>query len=90
MTHMVRAYVTARRTGGSSGTAEDGAGYVLSATFQGAAQIGTTTVVATHENQAGWDATLDYSANTFRIRVTGAANNNVTWHVTYRVYKVGT
>ena len=89
-TVLVEARVIARRTGGTGGTAEDGAGYILSATFQNAAQIGATTVVATHENQAGWDATLDYNANTARVRITGATNNNITWHCTYRTYLTGT
>lgn len=88
-TTFVEAVVIARRTGGSAGTADDGAAYKLFATFQGGAQIGTTTSTVTHENQAGWDATIDYSANTARIRVTGATNNNITWHTTYRTYSVG-
>jgi hypothetical protein len=31
------------------------------------------------EDQAGFDATLDTSGTTVRVRVTGVTNNNVTW-----------
>lgn len=89
-TVMLNAFVTARRTGGSSGTAEDGAGYNIRATFKNVAgtatQIGATTVVNSHEDQAGWDATFDVTAGTARVRVTGATNNNITWHLSKLEY----
>lgn len=84
-TVFAQATVVARRTGGSSGTAEDGASYVIAATFKNSAgtavQIGTTTVMHSNESQAGWDCVFDVTAATARIRVTGATNNNVTWHL---------
>jgi hypothetical protein len=92
-TVQIHARVTARRTGGASGTAEDGAGYTIIATFKNVAgtatQIGATTAVSTHESQAAWDCAFDVTAATARIRVTGAAGNNVTWHTVTRTYPVG-
>lgn len=80
----------ARRTGGSSGTAEDAASYSVRATYHlisGVATIiGSAAIGAAHENQAGWD--MAFAAATgggcaadtdVCIRVTGATNNNVTW-----------
>lgn len=92
-TYMVEVRVTARRTGGTAGTTEDGAGYSRVATIKNAA--GTATIIGavatpwTMEDQAGWDCTIDVTGATARVRVTGAVDNNVTWHMTARVYAVG-
>lgn len=92
-TVMIEAHVRARRTGGTSGTAEDAAGYVIYGTYKNVA--GTATLVGavaadyTAEDQAGWDATLTASGGNVLLRVTGASNNNVTWHSTVRVMQVG-
>lgn len=91
-TFMIEAYVTARRTGGSSGTAEDGAGYVIRGTYKNVAGtatlIGAVNAAYTAEDQAGWDATLNVTGATVLCQVTGAANNNVTWHMTARVWQL--
>lgn len=82
---MLVAHVVARRTGGSSGTANDSAGYIIRAMVKNVS--GTATIVGavsasfTAEDQAAWDATIDVTGATARVRVTGAANNNVTWHL---------
>lgn len=93
-TVVVEAHVAARRTGGASGTAEDGAGYGFVATFKNVAgvatQIGTTTPLYTHESQAAWDATFDVTGATARVRVTGAAGNSIVWHLTARGRYLGT
>lgn len=89
----VEARVIARRTGGSAGTAEDGAYYILNAVYKNVA--GTATIIGSvgqtivGESQAGFDATLTTSTNTVLVRVTGVANNNLTWHVTLRTWQVG-
>jgi hypothetical protein len=87
--NLVVAYVTARRTGGTSGSAGDSAGYSMTALVKNvggtATVVGSPSIVAL-EDQAGWDATVDASAGALRVRVTGAANNNVTWHATVRVF----
>lgn len=92
-TYTIEVTVVARRTGGTAGTAEDGAGYKRIASVKNVAGtatlIGAVTAVSTQEDQAGWDCTIDVTSNTARVRVTGATDNNVTWHVTARVYSVG-
>lgn len=93
-TYMIQAKVIARRTGGSAGTAEDGAGYVVTATFNTVGGvvtlIGAVDQDVVQESQAGWDCTMDSDgAGNARIRVTGATNNNVTWHAHVRTIEVG-
>lgn len=89
----ITAYVRARRTAGSAGTAEDAAGYVVVGTYKNVAGtatlVGAVNVLYTAEDQAGWDATLDVNAGNARVRVTGATNNTVTWHCTVKVEPVG-
>lgn len=83
-TYLIEARIVARRTGGSAGTADDGAVYVRRATYT--TKSGTVTLMGSvqtigtdTEDQAGWDATLDINSTNVRVRVTGATNNNVTW-----------
>lgn len=92
-TYFIEARVVARRTGGSAGTADDGAAYVLQGTYKTASGtvtlIGSVTTTYSAESVAGWDATLDVSGASVRVRVTGAANTNITWHCTVAVQYVG-
>jgi hypothetical protein len=92
-TYVVEVKVIARRTGGASGAAGDSAGYSLLGTFKNVAgtvtQVGTTSVVATHESQAAWDCVFDISTTNIRVRITGAAGNNVTWHSTVELSALG-
>lgn len=90
--HMI-ADVVARRTGGSSGTAGDGASYRIIGTFRrvsaGAATlIGSLTSDHAAESQAGWDATLSASGNDVLVRVTGASGNNVSWRAIITMQRV--
>jgi len=89
---MIESQVVARRTGGTAGTAGDVAAYKRIAAFKNVSgvltQIGTTTDAGTFESQAGWNCTIDTSGTNIRVRVTGAANNNVTWHSTTQVSRV--
>jgi hypothetical protein len=80
---LVEGFVAARRTGGSSGSTNDGAGYRVE--FVAKNTSGTATVIgedvtAIGESQAGWDVTVSASAGTVLVRVTGAADNNVVWN----------
>ncbi len=88
------AHVVARRTGGAAGTAEDGASYTVVVTVKNvggtATLVGAVNQLTAQEDQAAWDATIDVTGATARVRVTGAANNNVTWHLTLHVFQVGT
>lgn len=76
-------YVVARRTGGSAGTAEDGAMYRVEFAANNiggtATLIGTAVVTVIGENQAGWDVTVVGSGANMLIKVTGAINNNINW-----------
>lgn len=84
---LIESYIVGQRTGGSGGTAGDGAGYIRRGLYKrtgggSPTLIGSVQDGFTAESQAGWDCTLDVSGNNVRVRVTGAANNNVTWHST--------
>ena len=88
----IEVIVVARRTGGAAGTAEDGASYDMKAAYKNVA--GTATIIGAGiknvwgEDQAGWDINFVVATGTVRLEVTGAANNNVTWHMTARTYAV--
>jgi len=84
--YLIHAYVAARRTGGTGGTVGDSAGYTIIGTFKRSAagvatQIGST-IKTSQEDQAGWDADFGVSGNNVLINMTGAVNNNITWHTT--------
>ncbi len=88
-TYVIETRCTARRTGGAGGAAEDAAGYIFRGTYKTVA--GTVTLVGalnadyTAEDQAAWACTQVINGTNVEVRVTGAANNNVTWHVTSTV-----
>lgn len=92
-TYYINAKVIARRTGGAAGTADDGAGYdshTFWTTKTGTVtQLGGTFEPAAGEDQAGWGLSYVVSGANVQIKVTGAANNNVTWHGTISVSYVG-
>lgn len=81
--------VVARRTGGSAGTAEDGARYKLWAVYKNVA--GTATIIGAvskieDEDQPSWDCYLLPTSGTVLLTIMGATNNNITWNVTLRTY----
>jgi hypothetical protein len=79
---LVTGYVVARRTGGSAGAANDGAGYRVEFIAKNSAGTATAignSVTAIGESQAGLDVTVNASGADVRVRVTGAANNNISW-----------
>lgn len=84
--------VVARRTGGASGTAEDGAHYKRFLTYKNlagtATQIGSTSSTHTAESQAGWDVTAAVTGDVVDIQVTGAANNSISWLAVARIISV--
>lgn len=78
--------VIARRTGGASGAAGDYATYVVEASVNniaGTVTIDAVTTTVGFESQAGWDVTVTASGTTALLRVTGAASNNITWHLSW-------
>ena len=91
--YLIESRIVARRTGGVSGTADDGAVYIRRALVT--TKAGTVTISAvqdglTQEDQAGWDATFTVSGASILVRVTGAASNNITWHATTIVQHLST
>jgi len=93
-TYQITSDVTARRYGGTQGTAEDGAAYRIIGTYKmvggvATAIAGSPDVVAAAEDQVAFDATQDVTGATVRVRVVGAANNNVHWHVTSTITSSG-
>lgn len=91
--YLVISRIIGRRTGGTSGVAGDYATYEVRASANnegGVLNIDAVTTTTVFEDQAGWDATIDASGTDIRIRVTGAANNNITWHATTMYYLMST
>jgi hypothetical protein len=80
---MFSAHLVARRTGGASGAAGDGAGYIFNGLYKNVAgvlsAIGVPTATVIGESQAAWDFTSSVSGTNILLRVTGAAGNNVQW-----------
>lgn len=93
-TLQIKAEVIGRRTGGTGGTAGDGAGYFIVGTFKNiggtVTQIGTTTNVHVVEDQAGWGCVFTISGTNILVQITGATNNNVVWHCHADYKQVGT
>ncbi len=91
-TYLLESRVVARRTGGVAGTADDGAVYIRRAmitTKSGTVTINATQDGLTQEDQAGWDCTLAVSGANILLRVTGAVDNNITWHSTTILQHLG-
>jgi hypothetical protein len=82
---LIESRVVARRTGGSAGTAGDGATYVrtvMAKNIAGTVTLGTIQASYTNEDQAAWNATFVASSPNVLVRVNGEINNNINWHVT--------
>lgn len=92
-TYLIEARVRARRTGGTAGTADDAAAYIVRGTYKTAAGavtlVGALTAEYTAEDVAGYDATLAISATNVLVRVTGVLDTQITWHSTVHVENVG-
>lgn len=92
-TYLIEARVSARRTSGAGGTADDGAVYIRRAMVTTKAGVVTINAVQddlTQEDQAGWDCTLVVSGTDILIRVTGAASNVITWNSTALIQELST
>ena len=78
--YQVEVEILARKTNATAGNT---AGYKLMAAFKDVSgtttQIGTTTVIHSVESDATWNATIDNSGTSIRVRVTGAAANTISW-----------
>lgn len=82
------------RTGGTSGTLGDSAGYVRTAMYKFTTVpvlVGSVQDTFTAESQAGWDITFAAGVTDVQVKVTGAANNNISWRALMYAYSdVGT
>ena len=90
-TTTVVGYVSARRTGGAAGAAEDGALYRVEFAIKnvsGTATIIGQVITVIGEDQAGWDVTLTGSSGNILIQVTGATNNNISWKWSTVLYSI--
>lgn len=88
---IIEARVSVRKTGGAgAGNVGDGAGYVRTARFK---NIGGTVTMHTLQSDytsedagmAGLNCVLDANSTNARVRVTGLANDNLTWECTTTV-----
>jgi hypothetical protein len=87
-TVLLKAKIVGKRTGGASGAVGDSAAYERTAKFK---NIGGTVTIAnlqsdyTSEDQVAYNATMVVSGTNASIEVKGAANNDMSWTVTYEV-----
>lgn len=85
----LKATITARRTGGSAGTAGDSSIFTRTVRVKNIAGTLTLSTLQTDftsvESGNKWTATIDVNGTAARIRVTGAANNNIDWTANYEV-----
>lgn len=90
-TLLLNANVIARRTGGVSGSLDDGAGYIIAACYKNLAGVATEIGEGSYfsaEDQAGWACTITPSGSDALLQVTGAANNNISWKAFYTTFTV--
>lgn len=83
--------VTVRRTGGTAGTAEDGAGYwvmFVAKNVSGTATIIGAQIIPIGQSQLYGGVILQESTNTIVVRFSGATDTNMTAHWTGRDYPV--
>jgi hypothetical protein len=90
-TYYISAVVIARRTGGTSGSAEDGASFEIKGTYKNVS--GTATLIGVvnklaNKDQGTWNVAFNTSSNTVQLQVSGSTNNNITWHMTSKVYQM--
>lgn len=80
---LIEARIIAHRTGGSAGSANDGAYFILKARVKNNA--GTVTVnnlLSEESHDQAWVADLTVSGTNILVSITGATNNNISWHTT--------
>lgn len=61
-----------------------GAGYIINGTFRNVSgtvtQVGSTTVVSSHEDDTAWNCTMSISGANVLVRVTGAIATTIEWN----------
>lgn len=85
----ISAIITGVRTGGSAGAVGDAACYHIEAGAKNSAgtavQMGSNTVLKAVEDVVGWAADITESGGNMLVRVTGAANTDITWNAKIEV-----
>lgn len=92
-TYAVEARVVMRRLGGATGAAGDGGFFIRAGMFRcigSASLVGSVQNIATAVTSTGYVATLAGSLTTLGVVVTGLTTQNLIWHTTTRVQRVGT
>lgn len=89
---LIETYVTGRKTGGAgAGTTGGVNGYVRTVKVKnvgGVVTMGTIQSSYTSEDIAAFNTTLAVSGTNIIVRVAGAVNDNVTWNVITKTYKI--
>lgn len=87
--YQIETDVVARQTGGAAGTVGDLGSYSFVSSFRNVAgtvtQVGTTTSLVSHEDQAAWNAVHTISGTNILVDVTGEANKNILWVITSEI-----
>ncbi len=86
--YIITTTVTGRRTGGSSGSTDDGAAFQRTAMIKnvaGTVSIENLQTGYTAKDQLTWDSTMSVSGTNIIVTVQGDVNNNVNWNATLTV-----
>jgi len=76
---LVRVMITGRKSDGSARASYQRAATVYRASSSAALGGSVLTIGTDYESDSSWDATLDLSSNTLRLRVTGVASTSIAW-----------
>lgn len=76
---LVRVMVVGRKSDGSDRASYQRAATVYRASSSAALGGSVLTIGTDYESDSSWNATLDVSSNTLRLRVTGAASTEISW-----------
>lgn len=76
---LVRVMVVGRKSDGSDRASYQRAATVYRVSSSAALGGSVLTIGTDYESDSSWNATLDVSSNTLRLRVTGAASTTISW-----------
>lgn len=76
---LVRVMIVGRKSDGSDRASYQRAATVYRASSSAALGGSVLTIGTDYESNSAWDATLDVSSNTLRLRVTGASATTIAW-----------
>lgn len=76
---IARCMIVGRKSDGSDRASYERVATVYRASSSAALGGSVLTLGTDYESDSSWDATLDVSSNTLRLRVTGAASTTINW-----------